>query len=407
MSIGHIAPAEGRTYHDPDTGRTIRQWTSAAANSYPLYYFIPSIPPENDLLVLHSERSGWVQLYKLDLATGELTQLTDGRTRDAGWAIWCEPRLRGIYNHLSALNGARREVYYFQDEEVRTTHLDTLDNRRVLSLPGRISIGQSGFSPDGTQFAFIHADREQFNQAIADRESIHNMGRPFDHESWRDGVPAVVGLIDTTTGQYRDVLRLDFHVHHVFFLSNTRLLINHVHGENGMLSVNLDGSDLRTLRPRNNQGAVCHQIATDRGIYYEANAWENGRRRVWFGRYDLATDAYDEILLPNVGYVHTGNDPAGRFLFFENHDSENHVGERHQLLTLHHPRDPAARELRLLRTLPPIGRGQRFHAHPFLGPARRWLYYTEVIDGFAQVCALDVADLVDRNEYWDAPPVSM
>ena len=55
-----------------------------------------------------------------------------------------------------------------------------------------------------------------------------------------------------------------------------------------------------------------------------------------------------------------------------------------------------------LRTLQPIIRGQRYHAHPFLGPERRWLYYTEVIDGYAQVCALEVADLVDLDEYWAA-----
>jgi len=27
--------------------------------------------------------------------------------------------------------------------------------------------------------------------------------------------------------------------------------------------------------------------------------------------------------------------------------------------------------------------------------------YTEVIEGYSQVCALDVSDLVDRDEYWD------
>ena len=111
MSIGVITPGEWTTLTDEATGRTLHRLTSAPANSYPLYYFIPSITPDNRYLVFHSERSGWVQLYRLDLASGEIGQLSDGRTRDAGWAIWCEPRLRGIYNHLSALNGVRNEVY--------------------------------------------------------------------------------------------------------------------------------------------------------------------------------------------------------------------------------------------------------------------------------------------------------
>ncbi|MCB0108430.1 MAG: hypothetical protein KDE53_21060, partial [Caldilineaceae bacterium] len=123
MPIGTQYPTEWTTHHDPATGRTIRQLTNGPANNYPLYYFIPSITHPNDALVFHSERSGWVQLYKLDLTDGTITQLSDGHTRDSGWAIWCEPHLRGIYNHLSALNQAKREVYYFQDEEVRSTHL--------------------------------------------------------------------------------------------------------------------------------------------------------------------------------------------------------------------------------------------------------------------------------------------
>lgn len=384
MTIGTRLPTEWCTFTDPETGRTIRQLTSAAANSYPLYYFIQSITPDNRFLVFHSERTGWVQLYRLDLTSGEIVQLSDGRTRDAGWAIWCQPRLRGVYNHLSSLNGVRREVYYFQDEEVRSTHLETLDNQVVHAMPGRISIGQTGFSPDGRWFAFIHADREHFTRAIADREAIRNMGQPFDHEAWRAGVPCVIGLIDTATGAYREVLRLDYHVHHVFFLDDRRLLINHVRGENGMWSVEIDGGTQRVLRPRNGHGAICHQVITARGIFYEANDWRDGQRIVWYGHYRLEDDAHREMLLPGVGYVHSGRDPAGRFHFIENQ------GDEHALLALDGFEEGDALTTRLLRRLTAIPFGQRYHAHPFLGPDRRWLYYTEVIDGFSQVCALDL-----------------
>lgn len=396
MSVGQIFPAEWKTERDLENRRTLRRLTTGPHNNYPLYYFIPSIPPQNDCLIFHSERTGWVQLFKLDLQSGQITQLSDGHTRDAGWAIWCEPRLGGIYNHLSALNGMRREVYYFQDEEVRCTHLDTLENRRVHAMPGRISIGQTGFSPDGRRFAFIHADRAHFVQAIADRESTLNMQRPFSHESWREGVPVTVGVLDTESGAYQDVIQLDFHVHHVFFIANDRLLINHTRGHNGMWTVNLDGSQVQTLRGRTEHGDICHQITTERGIYYESNLWEAGERQVWYGLYDLATDSWDEVQLPGLGYVHTGNDPAGRFLFVENQDGT----KGHQLLSIHHPHDPERYRLNLLHTLAPIIRGQRFHAHPFLGPDRQWLYFTEVVDGFSQVSALDVADLVDLDEYW-------
>jgi hypothetical protein len=136
-------------------------------------------------------------------------------------------------------------------------------------------------------------------------------------------------------------------------------------------------------------------VVTVRGIYYEANLWEGGTRHVWFGRYDPESDTHEEVRLPGMGYVHTGFDPAGRFLFYEN------MGETHELVSVHFPHDPDRFRMNLLRRLGPIGHGQRYHAHPFLSPDRRRLFYTEVMDGFSQVCALNVEDLVDLDEYWE------
>lgn len=396
-AAGRTLPAEWKSYRDPETGRTVRQLTSAKANSYPLYYFIQSLTDDGRYLVFHSERSGWVQLYRMDMRDGGIVQLTAGRTRDAGWAIWCEPRLRGIYNHLSSINQVSREVWYFQDEEIRAANLDNVHNRHVHGMPGRISIGQSGFSPDGRHFAFIHADRRNYLEVMADVASLRNMrtGQSID---WRNRIPSTIGLIDTETGKYRDVAALDFHVHHVTFIDNSRLVVNHIQNGNGMWLVNLDGSGRRALRPEDEHGWPIHQVVTRRGIYYEA-VDSKGRSGVknWFGRYDLATDRFAEIPLPRVdGYMHTGWDPEGRFLFFENH------GKTHEILSLHFPRIESRTQFRRLRSIAPYpAPGQRYHAHPFLGPDRGWMFYTEVIEGYSQVCALDVRDLVDLDEYWD------
>ncbi len=83
MTMGSLALA------DDETGRPWRQLTSGRANSYPLYYFIPSMTADNRYLIFHSERSGWVQLYRLDLEEKGTVPLTDGHTRESGWAIWC------------------------------------------------------------------------------------------------------------------------------------------------------------------------------------------------------------------------------------------------------------------------------------------------------------------------------
>jgi hypothetical protein len=405
MSIGQSLEPESTVATDPDTGRRITQWTAAEANNYPLYYFIPSItrpePGKPDYLVFHSERSSWVQLYRMDLANGVITQLTDGHTRNSGWALWCEWCLRGIYNHLSALNQATREVFYFQDEQLRGVHLDTLETRLVAELPRRICISQNGFSPDGRWFVFVHADSAMYHQRLSDRLAAKDMMPHWDdREGWRNSVPCTIGVVDTASGRVHDVIGLDFHVHHVFFVDNDRILVNHIKDGNGMWLIHRDGSGRRTLRPTDEHGGVVHQVVTDRGIYYEAVKLTDAGHVNHIGRYDLQRDTFSEIPAPFPGYIHTGWDPAGKFLFFEHHGPDGH-----ELMSLHHPHDPQRRRFETLRRMAPypVGRkGQRFHAHPFLSPDRRRLFYTEVIDGRSQVCSLDVADLVDRDEYWDA-----
>ena len=84
-----------------------------------------------------------------------------------------------------------------------------------------------------------------------------------------------------------------------------------------------------------------------------------------------------------------------QFLFFEHH------GKTHGLFSIHFPTgQPKIKTLRTMARYPE--RGQRFHAHPFLSPNRHGLFYTEVIDGGSQICALDVGDLVDLEESWEA-----
>ena len=65
MPIGQHFLSPAHVFTDPETGRTIRQLTHGPANNYPLYYFIPSITADNRFLILHSERTGWVQLFRL------------------------------------------------------------------------------------------------------------------------------------------------------------------------------------------------------------------------------------------------------------------------------------------------------------------------------------------------------
>jgi hypothetical protein len=387
-------PTEWTSTVDRETGRKVRQYTAAPAHSYPLYYFVPSITSDSRYLVFHSERSGSVQLHRMDLDDGTSVQLTEGTTREAGWAIWCEPHVDGIFNHLSALNLVRGEVYYFDHEEIRCVEVESCDERVVAFLPGRIPLGQSAFSPDGRLFAFIDADRAVFDAALRRRTEREASGRfgPGDHDRWRQEVPTRIAVVDTRTGELSTVLQLGFHVHHVLFVDDDTLLVNHEPTRNGMWTVSVTGEGRRSLRPPDAHGAVCHQVIADGALLYETSrGYDLSRERCWFGRYDLGSDTWTEWLLPaDIGYVHTGNDPAGTFLFIES------ASERHALYEVAPRPDEDVADVRLLRRLNHENLAaldqQRHHAHPFLSPDRQQMFFTDVIDGCSQICSLDVSD---------------
>ncbi|MEO6847757.1 MAG: hypothetical protein ABI443_09360 [Chthoniobacterales bacterium] len=400
--IGASFPAEWKEMKDLETGRQLTQLTSAKGASYPLYYFVPSITKDGRYLIFHSERSGWVQLYRLDLTSGAIVQLTDGRTSRSGWGIWCERRLRGIYNHLSTLDTAHNEVFYFQDDEIRATHVETIENRLVAKLPpGRIPMGQTAFSNDGSLFAFIHADEKKFNQMLDERDAAFAMRvSSTSLEMFRElGGDITLGVIDTKTGSYREVITTDYLFHHVLFLDDQTLLINHPKGCHGMWTVDLSGKNIRNLRPHTAPGAhnaqICHQVLTKNGILYEANHRGEDGHKIYIGRYQPETDSFEEVLLPVGGYIHVGSDPLGEFTFIEV------ASGTHEIRSVHFPRDPAKFNTRLLRTLGPVKENQRNHAHPFLTPDRKSMIFTDLSEnGYNQIYRMDVSDLTSLEEYW-------
>ena len=289
---------------------------------------------------------------------------------------------------------------YFQDDEICATGIENFANRRVAMMPdGRMSIGQTDVSPDGSLFAFIHADRDLYVDRLKEREALTAMGQfnwTRDHHArFRNSIPTTLSVLEVKTGEIRDVVTTDFHFHHVLFVDDKTLLLNHPKGCAGMWTVGVDGSDVQHLRPGSADGAhgaeVNHQVITRRGIAYEAVTYGAAEQATYYGLYDPATGVFDEGLLPLEGYVHTGFDPAGLFEFVE-----HAAAQRHELLAVRHLADRAAPlDVAVIRTLhSPDHDQQRHHAHPFLSRDRTQVFFTDWDDtGFGQIFAVGIADL--------------
>jgi oligogalacturonide lyase len=77
MAKGDRYPNTIEKYRDPDTGREVWRLTSPQVLSTHPYFYFNCIAKDNSFAVFGSDLSGSRQFYRIDLKSGELTQLTD------------------------------------------------------------------------------------------------------------------------------------------------------------------------------------------------------------------------------------------------------------------------------------------------------------------------------------------
>jgi len=396
---GTRSPPQWKRLRDPASHLEVRFYTQSSAHNYPLDHTRRSISADERFLIFHSERSGWVQLHRLDLESGESLQLTDATMRRSGWALWCERELRGVHNHLSVLNVPRDEVCYFDDQRLEAVNIHDLTRRTLVELPGRTPVAPADVSPDGSSLVFLHADREAYERAVDDKIALRQMRQTdrLPYEQWRRRVPVTLSSLDVKTGRLHTVRDFDHHRHAVAFVNHDTLLIAPTLERPGFGVIGLDGQNLRDVRRADGRhGSPAHPVSTRTGVFYDVWRKHGRRRRNRFGRYDFAVDRYDEVDLHLPGRVHPARDPDGRFYAFE------HQWRRRELVQLTFPKDPKRRSTRRLRKLAPVSleAGRRFRAQPFLSPNRAWLFFTDILDNYLQLCAINVESLVDQKDSW-------
>ena len=119
MARGDILPSERREFTQPETGVRAVQLTSASCANVNAYYNYEQFI--GDSLVFYSDRSGVRQIYKVEIDSGKIVQLTDAPV-DVG-------------NFAAVPHQGR--VYYASGDEVRVLDAETLADEPVSGrLPG-------------------------------------------------------------------------------------------------------------------------------------------------------------------------------------------------------------------------------------------------------------------------------
>lgn len=167
---------ERTEYVDPVTHVKIHELTDKNSKADNLYFHFSNFTADNRSVLFVSDRTGSAQLFRADVATGRITQLTDGDKLGA----------------RSACPNPRRaeEVYIVRGSELTVLNIETFSVRLVGTVPQPMVGGPSQPSPshDGKWLA---------------------ISKQRDAANWE------IGLVSTETGEYRTVTTQGFRIGHL------------------------------------------------------------------------------------------------------------------------------------------------------------------------------------------------
>ena len=146
---------------------------SAASN---LYFHFSNFTADNRYIILTSDRTGSGQIYRVEVATGKIVQLTDGADTSAATAC--------PHPDNAEL------LYYLRGPHVVELNLNTLKERAVGMIPGALQ--------GGVQQPSVSHDRRQLTVTFQ-----------RDARTWE------IGLMEISNGRYRRVITQGFRIGHV------------------------------------------------------------------------------------------------------------------------------------------------------------------------------------------------
>lgn len=167
---------ERRAYTDPVTGVTVLELTAPDRPADNLYFHFSNFTADNRYLLLVAAEAGTRHLFRVEVESGRLVQLTDDPAITPASA--CPDPVEA------------RRAYVLRGAEVLALDVETGAARRVGELPPPYQGGYLQLSPSGD------------GRWLA-------TGRQRDAATWE------IGRFDTTTGVYHPVLTQGFRLGHV------------------------------------------------------------------------------------------------------------------------------------------------------------------------------------------------
>ncbi len=173
--IGKDWGVERQSYLDPVTGVRIWEMTKGPSSGDNLYFHFSNFTADNRYLIFVSDRTGSSQIFRAEVETGRLVQLTDDPAIQSRTA--CP-------DHTEA-----RRLYYLRGPEVFALDVIDYTARRIGEIP-KPHVG-------GFQQPTLSADAKWLT-----------LTKQRDESNWE------IGLMSTETGVYRSVITQGFRIGH-------------------------------------------------------------------------------------------------------------------------------------------------------------------------------------------------
>lgn len=281
-NVGKDWGVERQSYLDPVTGVRVWEMTATGSVSDNLYYHLSNFTADSRFLIIISNRTGSEQLFRVEVASGRLVQLTDDSAISARTA---SP------DHTNP-----RRLYYLRGPEVFSLDIIDFATRKVGAIPPPYLGGfqQPTLSGDGKWLTLT---------------------KQRDERNWE------IGLMNTETGAYRALITQGFRIGHVQH-SPTDPLIFYVWETGGYAPqrtwvVNADGNGNRPFYARTDPKTWFTPLKE----WITHEAWVSGT-----GEMTMINDNQGVMLIGKDGsarmvreghYWHAAARPDGKFLVLD------------------------------------------------------------------------------------------
>jgi oligogalacturonide lyase len=356
---------------DPVSGATVRQYTGYLGHSSHFYFTYPCWYDGNRKLLFSSDRENRVNFFGVDLASGEITQLTD-----------LDPAA-GLPNVFQInKNPAREEAYFFQGQQILGLDLHTLALRPIYRIPDAY-IGE-GCCATADGKALVVGMYQNLN----DRFPVDmDNGYVGFREYWEARPHGQIVRIDLDSGDMRTVYEEDYWLGHFNPSPTQPEIMTFCHEgpwekvDNRIWGLNLETGQAWKIRPTGAGEAVGHEYWMPDGIHLGYHGDVGGEQI--YG--SIAYDNSDRVEAP--------------FAFHSWHFHSYHldlvVGDGaadNPYLMLWRYRGGKFEGPKTLAWHRGSFHTQRVHVHPCFSSDGKQIAYTADPQGYGQVFVVDLPD---------------